>query len=64
MIVLKRLETVQIESTTKHELVAEIEKYKQKGYNQDGGISKAKEGGDLPFFAYVQIDEFDLATDA
>ena len=59
MINVKRLETIEIEATTKKEVETEINRYLQLGYKQDGEIYISDDEDDkYPFFGYVQKDEF------
>tara|TARA_R110002073_G_scaffold14554_1_gene59243 strand:- start:13023 stop:13205 length:183 start_codon:yes stop_codon:yes gene_type:complete len=60
MVNVKRLETIEIEATTKQEVETEINRYVELGYKQDGEISISDDKNDkYPFFGYVQKDEFE-----
>ena len=59
MVNVKRLETIEIEATTKQEVETEINRYVTLGYKQDGEISISDDKDDkYTFFGYVQKDEF------
>ncbi len=60
MVNVKRLETIEIEATTKQEVETEINRYVALGYKQEGEISINDDKDDkYPFFGYVQKDEFE-----
>ena len=59
MVNLTRLETIEIEATTKQEVEIEVNRYVALGYKKEGEISISDdEYDDYPFFVYVQKDEF------
>lgn len=60
MINVKRLETIEIEGTTKEEVQELIDNYLNIGYTLEQEIALSDDESDkYPYFAYVQKDEFD-----
>ena len=59
MLNVKRLETIEIQATTKQELITEINRYTELGYKQDGEIYIDDKDDKYSFFTYVQKDEFE-----
>jgi hypothetical protein len=60
MVNIKRLESIQIEGSTKEEVQKRINNYLKKGYKLEQEIALSVNINDkYPYFAYVQKDEFD-----
>ena len=59
MVNVKRLETIEIEGTTKEEVQELIDTYLNIGYTLEEEISLSDDESDkYPYFAYVMKDEF------
>jgi hypothetical protein len=59
MVNVKRLETIEIEGTTKEEVQELIDIYLNTGYKLEQEISLSEDENDkYPYFAYVMKDEF------
>jgi len=59
MVNVKKLETIEIEASTKEEVEIEINRYVARGFKKQGEISISDDENDkYPFFGYVQKDEF------
>ena len=59
MVNIKRLETIEIEGTTKEEVQELIDNYLNIGYKLEQEISLSDDENDkYPYFAYVMKDEF------
>lgn len=59
MVNVKRLETIEIEGTTKEEVQELINNYLNTGYKLEQEISLSDDENDkYPYFAYVMKDEF------
>ena len=61
MIVIKKLETIEISGSTEYEVVELVSNYTFNGYTLDGEISFSDDKDDEhPYFAYMTKDEFNL----